>query len=82
MTKEPQKGHGVDIVDLMRMHDLFVVDTLFKPKRKKQMERQINIGIVSQRTCEKTRADDRQNWNIHVYQIDGKQWSQRRKSDG
>ena len=35
MTQKMQKGHGQDILDLMREHNLFAVDTLFKPKRKK-----------------------------------------------
>ena len=34
MTQKMQKGHGQDIIDLMREHNLFAVDTLFKPKRK------------------------------------------------
>ena len=34
MTQKMQKGHGQDMIDLMREHNLFAVDTLFKPKRK------------------------------------------------
>ena len=35
MTKEPQAGHGEDVLDPVRSHDLFAVDTLFKSSRKK-----------------------------------------------
>ena len=34
MTQKMQKAHGQDVIDLMREHNLFAVDTLFKPKRK------------------------------------------------
>ena len=35
MTKRYQKGHDKQVINLMREHDLFAVDTLFKPKRRK-----------------------------------------------
>ena len=35
MTKKPnKKGHGDQILSLMREHDLFAVGTMFKPERK------------------------------------------------
>ena len=34
MTQRKDNGHGEDILVLMRKHDLFAVDTLFKPARK------------------------------------------------
>ena len=39
MTKRYQKGHGKQVINLMREHDLFAVDTLFKPKRRKWGDR-------------------------------------------
>ena len=33
-TRANEKGHGDEILDLLREFDLFAVDTLFKPKRK------------------------------------------------
>ena len=35
MTTRPDNGHGEEMLDLMRRHDLFAADTLFKPKRKR-----------------------------------------------
>ena len=35
MTQKPDNGHGENVLDLMRSHDLFAVDTAFKPKRKR-----------------------------------------------
>ena len=34
MTKNKDKGHGEETLELMREFDLFTVDTLFKPARK------------------------------------------------
>ena len=34
-TRANEQGHGDEVLDLMRDHDLFAVGTLFKPKRKK-----------------------------------------------
>ena len=50
MTKEPNKGHGDKILDLMRENDLFAVGTLFKPKKKNG---KANIADVTQLTCKK-----------------------------
>ena len=35
MTTKPDGGHGEEMLDLMRLHDLFAVDTLFKPAKKR-----------------------------------------------
>ena len=35
MTERPQQGHGEEILDIMRIYDLFAVDILFRPRRKK-----------------------------------------------
>ena len=34
MNKRPDNGHGESILSLMRTHDLFAVNSLFRPKRK------------------------------------------------
>ena len=34
MTQRKDNGHGEEILVLMRSHELFAVDTLFKPVRK------------------------------------------------
>ena len=33
MNKRPDNGHSKDLVNLMQAHDLFAVDSLFRPKR-------------------------------------------------
>ena len=35
MTQKADNGHGEKVLDLMRSHDLFAVDTALKPKRKR-----------------------------------------------
>ena len=35
MTQKDDNGHGENILDLMRAHDLFAAGTMFKPARKK-----------------------------------------------
>ena len=39
MTVKPDNGHGEEFLELMRLHDLFAVDTLFKSRRKKWGEK-------------------------------------------
>ena len=39
MTQHANKGHGGKILDMMRSHDLCVIDTYFNPKRKKWNDR-------------------------------------------
>ena len=34
MNRRPDDGHGEKVINLMRSHDLFAVDSLFRPKRK------------------------------------------------
>ena len=34
MNKSPDDGHSDKVMDLLRAHDLFAVDSLFRPKRK------------------------------------------------
>ena len=33
-SRQEEQGHDGQVLDLMRKHDMFAVDTLFKPKRK------------------------------------------------
>ena len=35
MTTKPDGDHGEEMLDLIRLHDLFAVDTLFKPAKKR-----------------------------------------------
>ena len=34
MNTRPDDGHNTKIMDFLRSHDLFTVDSLFKPQRK------------------------------------------------
>ena len=34
MNKRPDDGHSSQVIDLLRSHDLFTIDSLFKPKKK------------------------------------------------
>ena len=47
MNKRPDKGHSAQVMSLLRDHDLFAVDSLFKPKRKYMF----NPEIKRKRVC-------------------------------
>ena len=47
MTKHENKGHGGKVLDLLRTYDLCVIDTYFKPKRKKWAGRHCNATYSS-----------------------------------
>ena len=38
MNKRPDDGHSEQVMDLIRSHDLFAIDSLFRPKRKKMFD--------------------------------------------
>ena len=38
MNKRPDDGHSTQVMDLIRSHDLFAVDSLFRPKRRKMFD--------------------------------------------
>ena len=62
-----EKGHGDEILGLMREYDLFASDTLFKPEKKML------------RTCRKTKSAGHGNRTTCAYQTDINQWSQAQK---
>ena len=75
MTKKPNKGHGEKMLNLMNTHDLFVVDTLFKPKKKmwKGKYRRCNVTYMPK---DETRHPHggQQNSTTFEYRIVGNPW--------
>ena len=43
MNKRPDDGHSKQVMDLIRAHDLFAIDSLFRPKRKTMFDGQKRV---------------------------------------
>ena len=61
MNKRPDDGHSTQVMDLLRSHDLFTVDSLFLPKRKRMFDgnkRICNVTYLQKDTSHRSKKLD------------------------
>ena len=82
MTKQNEKiGHDQEVLDMMRAHELFAVDTKLSPRQEGGHHHLAN-AFATQHICLSTLIDGPLSWTIFLSQADGRAWLQTRALSG